>query len=234
MQSLISVHDVAPETLARVEGIVDHLQSCGHREITLLVIPGRRWHTQGVDRLARWQDAGIELAAHGWRHEARAVRGPFHRLHAALLSRRAAEHLALDQEGITAVMQAAYDWFVDHGLVPPRSYVPPAWALGRIERERLQRLPYRQIEVTRGLIDSASGRLQRLPLTGFEADTALRAGFLRCWNRTQVRRAGRTGLPLRIGIHPDDPQLRLAADLKALMEEGWRSIRYDEFGIPWR
>lgn len=231
MQALISVHDVFPGTLSRVEGIVGELQARGHRRITLLVVPGRHWHARAIGRLAAWQEAGIELAAHGWRHEAREVRAPFHRLHAALISRRAAEHLALDQDGISALMQAAHDWFVDHDLAPPRTYVPPAWALGRIDRERLQRLPYRRVEVTRGFVDTASGTLQRLPLIGFEADTALRAGFLRCWNRIQVRRAYRTGLPLRIGIHPDDPQFRLAADLQALLEKDWHSTCYDQWPV---
>ncbi len=231
MQALISVHDVMPETLARVNDLVVELQSCGHRAITLLVVPGRCWGTRGIHQLAAWQDAGIELAAHGWRHEAAEVRTPFHRLHAALISRRAAEHLALDPDNIAALMQAAHDWFVDHDLAPPRSYVPPAWALGRIDSERLKRLPYRRIEVTRGFFDIASATLQPLPLTGFEADTALRARFLRCWNRIQLEHAYRTGRPLRIGIHPDDPQLRLAVDLQGMLKMDWRSTCYDQWAV---
>lgn len=229
MQALISVHDVMPETLPRVATLVGELQSRGHRAVTLLVVPGRCWDARGVDQLAAWQDAGIELAAHGWRHEASEVRRSFHRLHAALISRRAAEHLALDVDHIAALMQAAHDWFVERDLVPPRSYVPPAWALGRIDPERLKRLPYCRIEVTRGFLDPASGTLQRLPLAGFEADTALRAGFLRCWNRVQIERAYRIGLPLRVGIHPDDPQLRLAADLWDTLGMGWQSTCYREW-----
>lgn len=229
MQALISVHDVMPETLPRVANLVGELQSRGHRAVTLLVVPGRHWDARGIDQLAAWQDAGIELAAHGWRHEAAEVRAPFHRVHAAVISRRAAEHLALDADNIAALMQAAHDWFVDRDLRPPSSYVPPAWALGRIDAGRLKRLPYRRIEVTRGFLDTESGTLQRLPLTGFEADTALRAGFLRCWNRIQLLRAYRTGLSLRIGIHPDDPRLRLASDLRGVLRMEWRSTCYGQW-----
>ena len=127
-------------------------------------------------------------------------------------------------------MQAAHDWFVDRDLAPPRSYVPPAWALGRLDSGRLKRLPYHRIEVTRGFLDTASGTLQRLPLIGFEADTAVRAGFLRCWNRVQLERAYCTGLPLRIGIHPDDPWLRLAPDLRGVLRLDWRSTCYGQWG----
>ena len=43
-----------------------------------------------------------------------------------------------------------------------------------------------------------------------EADTLLREAFLRRWNAAQTRIAQRTNRPLRIAIHPDDLQLRLA------------------------
>jgi len=234
MQALISVHDVMPETLSRVEQVVERLREHGHRAVTLLVVPGRDWRRADLETLARWQREGLELAAHGWHHRARTIRRPFHLLHAAVMSRRAAEHLSLGSDAIAALMRRAAEWFSDNGLDPPDSYVPPAWALGRIDRRALRDLPYRQIEVTRGMIDVETGRLWPLPLVGFEADTALRERILRLWNGLQHRRARRRGVPLRIGIHPHDPDLRLGRELWSLLAEGWQSLGYDAYAASRR
>lgn len=229
MRALLSIHDVMPETLDRVGEHISALRAHGHEAITLLVVPGRDWGHEDLAQLARWQMEGLELAAHGWYHHADRLRGPYHWLHAALISRRAAEHLALDGAAIAALMQAAHDWFPDHGLAAPTTYVPPAWALGSVEQDELRPLPYHRIEVTRGIVDAASGELTQLPLVGFEADTPLRAAFLRRWNRWQAELARQQQLPLRIGIHPQDNELRLADDLDAFIRQAWRSMRYRDF-----
>lgn len=234
MRALISIHDVMPETLPRVTAWLDRLRRQGHSAVTLLVVPGRDWSASDLATLADWQHDGIELAAHGWSHRAHRMGGLFHRLHAAFLSRRAAEHLALDPAGIEQLMQAAADWFPRHGLAAPETYVPPAWALGAIRRSALRRLPYRQIEVTRGLLDVDSGWVRSLPLVGFEADTPLREHSLRAWNRVQRRWALARGLPLRIGIHPTDDALGLAGDLDRLLAEPWQSLRCRDYAAEWR
>ncbi|MGS2742242.1 polysaccharide deacetylase family protein [Halomonas sp. LS-001] len=227
MNALISIHDVMPETLDRVRWLIGQLQENGHRAITLLVVPGRNWTAEDIRQLAAWSAEGIELAAHGWHHRAKHVRGIRHRLHSALISRDVAEHLALDADGIVALMCRSAAWFTQQGLPAPTSYVPPAWALGTLPRSRWQALPYRRIEVTRGILDTASGQLDALPLVGFEADTRLRANFLRVWNRFQARQAKRQHRPLRIGIHPHDGDLKLADDLMAFMAGDWNSSRMD-------
>lgn len=231
MRALISIHDVMPDTLDRTQDIIQRLRDHGHTDITLLVVPGRDWSSDDVARLARWAGEGIELAAHGWQHRAKRIRGLWHRLHSRLISRDAAEHLSLNGEEIAALMRDSAQWFARQGLPLPTTYVPPAWALGAISREQLSALPFRQIEVTWGIIDAESGHLQPLPLVGFEADTWLRAAFLRHWNRFQVWRARRTGRHLRIGIHPYDPELLLAAELDGLIAEPWQSERTDGRGF---
>ncbi|WP_201744994.1 polysaccharide deacetylase family protein [Aidingimonas lacisalsi] len=228
MNALVSIHDVMPHTMPRVAALIDSLRHQGHDAITLLVVPGLAWQDEHIDTLAHWQQSGIELAAHGWRHHAPRLGGPYHRLHAALISRRAAEHLALDGRGIDMLMRRSAAWFSKQGLGAPSTYVPPAWALGAIPKTKLQTQPYRRIEVTRGLLDPQSGRLDSLPLVGFEADTAWRERVLRQWNRTQVWQARRRNRPLRIGIHPYDPELRLAEDMQRLLAGDWQSRRYDQ------
>ncbi len=231
MRALISIHDVMPETLDRVAEHVRALRRHGHTAVTLLVVPGRPWTGEQLAVLDRWQREGLELAAHGWHHHTPRLGGPYHWLHSALISRRAAEHLALAPEAIAELMQQAHDWFVEQGLAPPTTYVPPAWALGPVATERLRALPYRRVEVTQGIRDGRTVALRRLPLAGFEADTAVRAHFLRYWNRWQLGLARRFDRPLRIGIHPEDDRLRLASDLDAFLARDWQALRYCELEL---
>jgi predicted deacetylase len=226
MQALISIHDVMPETLERVDEHVRSLQQHGYDAFTLLVVPGRCWRADELAQLADWQRAGLELAAHGWHHHASRLGGLYHWLHSALISRRAAEHLALGADAIAELMQGAHAWFGEQGLAPPTTYVPPAWALGSLDHDRLRRLPYHRVEVIQGLVDTATGDLQRLPLAGFEADTPVRERFLRRWNRWQLALTRRFDRPLRIGIHPDDPRLRLADELETYLARDWQALRY--------
>ncbi len=225
MNAIVSIHDLTPQTFARVERILDWLQARAVPPVALLVVPGRPWQPAQLQRLRQLAEAGHELAAHGWQHQTR-PRRLAHRLHAALISRNVAEHLDLDSPNILALMQRARDWFPANGLPTPDCYVPPAWALGCIARRHLAQAPYRMIETTRGLIHlhaqpadappisgTRACSCQNLPLTGYQADTPLRECFLRRWNAIQTRIAVRTRRPLRISIHPDDLQLRVADQL---------------------
>ena len=126
---------------------------------------------------------GFVLAGHGWHHKTQRIDSWSHRIHSALLSRDVAEHLALDDDTILALMNRCHRWFCEHGFHPPDLYVPPAWAMGRISNNRLSDSPFRYFEMTSGLFDSQSMRRVNLPLAGFEADTVSRATFLRGWNR---------------------------------------------------
>ncbi|WP_440996828.1 polysaccharide deacetylase family protein [Arhodomonas sp. SL1] len=229
MDALISIHDVMPETLDRVGHHLRVLRRHGHDAITLLVVPGRPWGEADIAQLARWQSQGLELAAHGWHHHAPRLGGPRHWIHSALLSRRAAEHLALGPNAIADLMRKSAAWFPRQNLTPATTYVPPAWALGRIRPEQLRAQPFERIEITRGLLFPATGRLIALPLVGFEADTLMRERFLRAWNNVQARLARDHKRPLRIGIHPQDHELRLAGQLHAFIAGNWRSLRYRDF-----
>ncbi|MDZ7753168.1 MAG: polysaccharide deacetylase family protein [Gammaproteobacteria bacterium] len=224
--AVVSVHDVMPETLGRVEAVLALAEGLGVPPPTLLVVPGRRWEDDPLRRLGRLAAAGYPLAAHGWSHRVECFGGFYHRLHGAVVSRDVAEHLALDGAGVCALMCRSYGWFAAHGLPSPTLYVPPAWALGPLAAAQRQRLPFAHIEVARGVVEVASGRLRPLPLAGFEADTPLRAAFLRSWNRAQVALAHRR--PLRIGIHPRDLELPLSDQLRALLQRDFRFLSYDE------
>jgi len=175
VQALVSIHDVTPATLDRVERLLGLCHEHGITATTLLVVPGHDWPLNAIARLHKWQAEGHELAAHGWSHRAPAPRTLYHRLHAAALSRRSGEHLSRSPEALCARMQRSHAWFAAQGLQRPTLYVPPAWALRALGPAELARLPYAGIETLSGVYDTARERLVRLPLVGYEGECARRA-----------------------------------------------------------
>lgn len=227
MKALVSIHDLMPDTMSRVEAILEWLDSLNVPPVSLLVVPGKAWTHNQIDRLRELADKGHQLAAHGWHHKTD-PRKLYHRLHSLIISRDVAEHLDLDSTGVLDLLIRSGEWFSQNGLPTPEFYVPPAWALGFIKKKHLEKAPYRMIETTRGLIHLKNGTVQRegYPLTGFEADTGLREAFLRRWNQFQTNKAVRTNKPLRISIHPDDLQLRLADQMEELLKMDWEYLAY--------
>ena len=215
---LVSVHDVMPETLGRVDHILGELERNGWPPATLLIVPGRDWTEDGLQRLRDYAERGYGLAGHGWTHSVPRIRNFRHRLHSLLISRRAAEHYALDALGVEALMRRCRQWFDAQSLPAPALYVPPAWALGPASVERLRDTGFRYLETLSGIHDFQSGRTARLPVLGFEADTALRAAFLQLSNATALKLGARRGA-VRLAIHPHDLELRLADDLLGVIRQ---------------
>ncbi len=230
-QLVVSIHDVMPETLGATETIVARLNAAGLGRVTLLVVPGRDWSTETLGRLEALLARGAVAAGHGWTHRADSIRGAYHRLHSALISRNAAEHLALDAAALRNLVTRCHAWFGQHGLGSPLLYVPPAWAMGALTPRDLDQLPFARYESLSGVYDVASGRFRRSPMVGFEADTAFRALACRLWNFANLKAAG-TKRPIRLAIHPGDFSLRLADDLERLIDSGGEALDYGVFGEP--
>lgn len=228
MQGLVSIHDVMPETLDHCRALIQQLRDDQVDALMLLVVPGKQWSKEDINQLQAWQNEGIDLAGHGWQHEAEKPRSLYHKAHSLLLSRMAAEHLSLNADGIRQLMENCFQWFVENELRTPSLYVPPAWALGGLSRETLAQLPFREIEVLGGVLQTGSQRYCPLPLAGYEADTLWRATNLRAWNAVNAWRARRSGKPLRIGIHPYDADLRLSDQMQAQIRACDRYCRYSE------
>jgi len=223
---LVSIHDVMPDTLDRVEDIFRRLRERELTPVTLLVVPGRRWQPAEIARLRALIGQGAELAGHGWRHEATSVRGIKHRLHSALISKNVAEHLALDRAECIELMDRCHAWFGQHELPAPTLYVPPAWALGPVPTEALSAVAFERFETLSGIYDSSRGRFQRLPLLGFEVDAAWQSAIVRSWNAVNLSWGRRSNLPIRLGIHPDDFSRRLADQLSTLITAGGTGLSY--------
>ncbi|MBK1706404.1 polysaccharide deacetylase family protein [Halochromatium glycolicum] len=238
LRALVSVHDLMPETMPAVRRTLKRLEHHGLAPVTLLVVPGLDWTASGIAELRQLQRDGYRLAGHGWRHHADRLGGLYHRLHSLFLSRRVAEHLALDVDGIIGLIRRCHAWFGDHGLDAPSLYVPPAWAMGGVTLEQLRESgPFPLYERFDGVMvaeasASPTSQLQRLPLLGYEGDNALRVPILRIWNHWNRHRATRTGRPIRIGIHPHDIELRLAGELERDLARPIEPIDYDALRAP--
>lgn len=226
--ALVSIHDVMPETLPLVRPLITRLRQLGVNRMTLLVVPGMNWSPQELQSLQHWQTEGLQLAGHGWSHQARPPRSLYHRLHSLLLSRLAAEHLSLQREQIARLMRDCFQWFDDQQLLAPSLYVPPAWALGALPRTQLAGLPFRYVELLQGVVATRDNTLHRLPLTGYEADTAWRAFSLSKWNQWNFRRAVASGTALRIGIHPFDEHYRLREQMEQQIQACEQFATYDD------
>ncbi len=225
---LISVHDVMPETMDYVKHCLSQLSHIPPEKITLLVVPSKDWHETELCQLREWQQQGFQLAGHGWEHLCDKPRNLHHKLHSLFISRNVAEHLSRSEEQIEHLLQRCHDWFAQNQLIPPSLYVPPAWAMGNLSKPALLRSPFQQFESLHSLIDLTDDRQYKLPLTGFEADTVLRAWFLRCYNKWNRWRALHKKVPLRISIHPYDFNHMIAGQLHQFIHDDIQPISYDE------
>lgn len=212
MQALVSIHDLMPETFGRVKKMLAEIPRNARRHLVVLVVPGRDWKPGQIDQLREWQDNGLLLAAHGWDHQVKRIEGWYHHLHSRFVSRNVAEHLSLSQQEISILLQRSFDWFRRHNLAAPDLYVPPAWAMGRVNKHILRDSPFRYFETTWGLYDCDNDQFKWLPLLGFEADTAFRKWSLRGWNLANRLAAQRR--PVRIALHPFDLEYYLQADVR--------------------
>lgn len=215
---LVSVHDVMPETLGRVLALLERLDAAALGPATLLVVPGRDWRGEDLAVLERLAAAGHRLAGHGVSHRATRYRNLAHRVHGLLMSRHAAEHLAHDAAGIRRLIGECRDWFERHALPAPSLYVPPAWAMGPLPRQELRGLGFRYYEYLTGIYDARRDAWHRIPVLGFEADTAVRALSLRFSNAVNRLIARRLGVA-RLALHPYDLELKLADDLHRCLDD---------------
>ena len=212
MQALVSIHDVMPNTLSRVRDLLVHMAHLEKPNISLLVVPGLDWRAEQLAVLRNLQNEGYTLAGHGWEHTTRQVSGVYHKLHSALISRHAAEHLSLSTAEIRKLINDCYQWFQGHALKTPDMYVPPAWAMGSISKQDLSESPFQYFETTVGIYDSDSDKQVALPLIGFEADNAFRYCSLKLWNAFN-KKIGTPAKPTRVSIHPYDGALLLRKSL---------------------
>ena len=228
MKFYVSIHDVAPNNLDNIENIIDTLQNQFNiNKICLLVIPGLNWSKQGIKKLHIWQNRDVQIAAHGWNHQAELHKTFYHNIHSLILSANCAEHLSKKRQDVFKIIKKSYDWFIKNGFQKPILYVPPGWALGKIKFEDFSKLNFTHYECTTGMIHNQKYRF--IPLLGFEENTIIKACLRRFFNKLNYIMAYFTGL-IRIAIHPDDFNLYLKDDIAKYLSKSKELVLLHELG----
>ena len=227
-RAIVTLHDVAPNTLDDCRATLALLRARGAAPVTLLVVPGTGWTTDALGTLRGFLHDGCLLAGHGWTHQAPVPATTYHRVHSLVISRNEGEHLSRSQSELRALVRRCAQWFPDVGLEKPDFYVPPAWAMGKLTPADLAELPFRYYETLTGIRDADTGRFRLMPLVGYLADTRARALALTVINgfnhmATRVMRR-----PLRISIHPPDHRLHLGEALRGVLSRDWNCITVAE------
>lgn len=239
---VVSIHDVAPATVAETRNWLADLDGLGVRA-TLLIVPGP-W--RGADlagapeygaELRRAADAGHELALHGWCHTAQPGGARSRRWSGRIAARGAGEFWTLDAAEARAR--------IDRGVaalrlvgIEPEGFVPPGYLASPGTRQALAASGLRYWTSHFAVHDLGAGvrhtvvALSHRPAT--EAD-----------GRPFGERSGsyliehsphwftRRGRPLRLALHPDDlrrPGLR-DTTLRAIgraLELGAHAMTYRE------
>ena len=99
-------------------------------------------------------------------------------------------------------------------------------ALPDAARRALAALPFRYFETLGGVYDARERRFIRLPLVGFEADTAWRAWSLNLFNRANLAMALMAGRSLRVSIDPQDLYYKLGGQVEAWVRRLDRTLDY--------
>ena len=150
-------------------------------------------------------------------YKAKNIKSLYHKCHSLLISRDVAEHLALSKKEIFILLDNCYKWFASVNLPTPTLYVPPAWALGKFNKQDISKCPFTSIETLTGI--HHNNKTIKTPLLGYEADTLFRQIMVTLSNNINKCIAKLTKKPIRLSIHPNDFNLLLSRQLDKDLKE---------------
>jgi predicted deacetylase len=207
---VVSVHDVAPATRARVEEIVADLAHHGVAVCSLLVIPN--YHHRGCftedSAFVRWlqdlETKGHEIVIHGYFHE-RPSRGgetPAERFFTQLYTKGEGEFYDLDYEEALRRISRAREEFAGAGLTP-RGFIAPAWLLGAAAARAAADAEMEYTTRLTGVRDLRSGEDFHARTLAYSVRSGWRRTASLAWNTALANHLA--GAPLaRVSIHPPD------------------------------
>lgn len=239
---VVSIHDVAPATAAETRSWLADLDGLGVRA-TMLVVPGP-WRSPALTdapefgaELRRADDAGHELALHGWSHTAQPGGARSRRLSGQIAARGAGEFWTLDAAEARARINQGLDALRGAGI-EPEGFVPPGYLASPGTRQALAACGLRYWTSHFGVHDLRGGvrhtvvALSHRPAMGVDGRPLGERGGDYLIERSP-QWFTRRGRPLRLALHPDDlhrPGLRdttLRAIERAL-RFGARAMTYRE------
>tara|TARA_A100001015_G_scaffold201502_1_gene224928 strand:+ start:2126 stop:2836 length:711 start_codon:yes stop_codon:yes gene_type:complete len=209
---LISIHDVMPSNLSKINNIIyDLKKNYNITQLTLLVVPGLKWEKDQIAELKSLRSQGHELAGHGWIHKTSNIKTIYHKVHSKLISRDVAEHLSISKKEIINLLNNCFDWFKNENLPQPTLYVPPSWAIGKLKTKDFNKTKFQMFETLSGIY--FKNKFHKLPLLGYEADTLFRKFMVKISNKINNATASIFKIPIRLSIHPNDFELLISKDL---------------------
>ncbi len=214
---IVSVHDVAPPTLASCERLVRAIDAVADIPLTLLVVPDyhRRGLAAATSRYRAWLETraarGDELVLHGWTHLDEAPLGlnPLARFRRTRLTDREGEFSALCAAAARERLEAGLAWFDRQGW-PVAGFVAPAWQLSAGAWQALQSTPLLYTTTRTRIYLLRSNRSLETCTFVYSTRSPLRSRMSR-WVNGARQRLEAHRMPVRLALHPpdaDDPAVR--------------------------
>jgi uncharacterized protein len=207
---VVSIHDVAPTTQARVDEIISELAHRGVSVTSLLVVPN--YHRRGCsieDRaFVRWlQDLerkGHEIVIHGYFHERPRGNGESvsQKLFTRFYTKDEGEFYDLDYNEAFRRITKAREEFTAAGLTP-RGFIAPAWLLGLPGERAAADADLEYTTRLTGVRDLRSGENYPARTLAYSTRSGWRRTTSLAWNNLLVRQLADAPLA-RVSIHPPD------------------------------
>jgi predicted deacetylase len=207
---VVSIHDVAPATQARVEEIITELAHRGVAVCSLLVVPN--YHRRGCsteDRaFVRWlqelESKGHEIVIHGYFHERPRQEGESitQKLFTRFYTKDEGEFYDLDYDEAFRRITKAREEFAAAGLTP-RGFIAPAWLLGLPGERAAADADLEYTTRLTGVRDLRSGDNYPARTLAYSVRSGWRRTASLGWNNLLARQLGDAPL-VRVSIHPPD------------------------------
>ena len=207
---VVSIHDVAPSTRARVEKILASLAGHGVHTCSLLVVPD--YHRLGrslADRsFCSWLHALAvnehEIVIHGFFHQRARRRNENARakIVTRIYTADEGEFFDLGYDEALRLIRKAQEDFKTHDF-HPTGFVAPAWLLGAEAERAVIDAGMSYTTTLRTVRDYHGDRTIPSQSLVYSVRSGLRRISSLAWNRSLFRRLTSNPL-LRLGIHPPD------------------------------
>jgi predicted deacetylase len=207
---VVSIHDVAPATQARIQELISDLVHRGVAVCSLLVVPN--YHHRGrstEDRgFVRWlqdlETKGHEIVIHGYFHE-RPRRGGetvLEKLFTRFYTKDEGEFYDLDYDEAFRRITQAREEFTAAGLTP-RGFIAPAWLLGMPAERAAADADLEYTTRLTAVRDLRSGENYPARTLAYSLRSGWRRTTSLAWNNLLVRQLADAPLA-RVSIHPPD------------------------------
>lgn len=225
-QLIVSVHDVSPRHVERLQRIEAFLTECGlGARYSMLVVPDF-WQTAPLaehPEFCAWLKSraadGVEMLLHGFTHrDETAHAGILARWKAGNMTAGEGEFLGLDRDEARRRIIAGRQ-IVEAAIARSvTGFVAPAWLYGPGAHSALRDLDFAVAEDQLHVWSPRRGRtLSRTPVVSYASRTPARIRNSLAWSRlaTKILKPCRT---VRLALHPHD------FDVPALVDEAKRAI----------